>query len=371
MLTAVAQERAPGARRPAVWLALAAVVLGAPAVLPPFYVYLGALVLVMGLLAASLNLVLGYGGLYQFHHGVFYGAGAYALALTITRLGWPAWVGILVAPLAAAAAGWAIGVFCVRLTRLYFGMLQISLGSLLWAVALRWYPVTGGDNGIHGIPLPAPLHTLSGAYVFIAATAGLALWALWCIVRSPFGATLQAIRDNPQRCQVVGIDVRAHQLLAIVLAAGFAGLAGALYVVLERSVFPTMLFWVLSLEIFVMCLLGGWFTFSGPLVGAALIVVLRAFAGRHTEYWTLILGTILILLIFFMPEGIMGFVSERLRLRAHGGAPARRGVAGPDVARGTARDVTADAGGAAGAGTGRRAPAPAADDAGRAEGASG
>ena len=365
-MVTVAPPRAPAVRRPAAWLVAAAVVLAAPAVLPPFYVYLGALVLVMGLLAASLNLVLGYGGLYQFHHGVFYGVGAYALALTITRLGWPAWVGILLGPLAAAAAGWAIGVFCVRLTRLYFGMLQISLGSLLWAVALRWYPVTGGDNGIHGIPLPAPLQTLSGAYVFIAVTAGLAFGALWCIVRSPFGATLQAIRDNPQRCQVVGIDVRAHQLLAIVLAAGFAGLAGVLYVVLERSVFPTMLFWVLSLEIFVMCLLGGWFTFSGPLVGAALIVVLRAFAGRHTEYWTLILGTILILLIFFMPEGVMGFVGERLR--AHGRDTLGRSAAGPDAGRGTPAAVVAEGDGAADPGAGREAATPpAADDAGGTE----
>lgn len=335
MMAAAAGGPRLAVRRPAVWLAAVALALAAPAVLPPFYVYLGALVLVMGLLAASLNLVLGYGGLYQFHHGVFYGVGAYALALTITRLGWPAWIGFLLGPLAAAATGWAIGLFCVRLTRLYFGMLQISLGSLLWAVALRWYPVTGGDNGIHGIPLPAALQTLGGAYVFIAAATGLAFVLLFRIVHSPFGATLQAIRDNPQRCQVVGIDVRAHQLIAIVLAAGFAGLAGVLYVVLERSVFPTMLFWVLSLEIFVMCLLGGWFTFFGPLVGAALIVVLRTFAGRHTEYWTMILGLILILLIFFMPEGVMGFVAERLGARAGGGASAREASGGdPDDARG-------------------------------------
>jgi branched-chain amino acid transport system permease protein len=303
---------------------LAAVLAAAPAWLPPFYVYLVALCLVTGLLAMSLNLVLGYGGLYQFHHAVFYGIGAYTAAVGITRLDWPAWLALGAGPVAAAAAGLVIGFFCVRLSRLYFGMLQLSLGSFVWIVALRWYPVTGGDNGIHGIPLPAVLQTLGGAYVCVLVTVASCLAALWFVVRSPFGLTLQAIRDNPQRAQVMGVDVRRHQLAAMVLAAFFAGVAGVLYVVLERSVFPNMLFWVLSLEVLVMCLLGGWFTFSGPLVGAALVVALRTLVGRYTEYWTLVLGLLLILLIFFLPEGIMGEVGRRLRPR-----PAREAARAP------------------------------------------
>jgi branched-chain amino acid transport system permease protein len=290
---------------------LLAALLGAPAVLPPFYVYLLALILVTGLLATSLNLVLGFGGMYQFHHGVFYGIGAYTLAIAITKWNGPAWMGMVAGPLAAAGAGLLMGLVCVRLERLYFGMLQLSLGSFVWIVALRWYPVTGGDNGLHGIPLPPELHPLDSAYRFILITVAASLLVLWAVVRSPFGLTLQAIRDNPQRCSVVGIPVRAHQLVAMVLAAFFAGVAGTLYVVLERSVFPNMLFWVLSLEILVMCLLGGWFTFFGPLLGAALVVALRVFVGRHTEYWTLILGVLLILLIFFLPEGILGTLGAR------------------------------------------------------------
>ncbi len=299
------------------WLGVSAAVLAVllvlPAVLPVFYVYVLALILVTALLAMSLNLVLGYGGIYQFHHAVFYGVGAYALALAITKGGWPAWVGFVVGPIAAAATGWVIGWFCVRLTRLYFGMLQISLGSLIWIIVLRWYPVTGGDNGIHDIPMPPVLHTVSHAYYFILALVALSVAVLFLVVKSPFGATLQAVRDNPQRCQAVGVDVRAHQLIAIVIAAFFAGVAGVLYVVLERSVFANMLFWVLSLEIFVMCLLGGWFTFAGPIVGAAIMVALRTFSGRYTENWTMIIGMMLILLIFFMPEGVMGFLLQRLR----------------------------------------------------------
>jgi len=300
-------------------LAVLVGLLAVPAVAPEFYVYILALILVTGLLATSLNLVLGYGGIYQFHHAVFYGVGAYTLALAITKMGWPAWVGFAAGPVVAAAAGVLIGAICVRLTRLYFGMLQLSLGSLLWTIVLRWRSVTGGDDGIHGILVPAALQRVEGAYYVILAVVGVSLVALFIIVRSPFGATLQAVRDNPQRCQAVGIDVRVHQLVAIVIAAFFAGAAGALYVVLERSVFPNMLFWVLSLEIFVMCLLGGWFTFLGPLVGAGIIVALRTVASRYTENWTMILGTILILLIFFMPEGVMGHLEQWAagRRRAH------------------------------------------------------
>ncbi|MDR7419701.1 MAG: branched-chain amino acid ABC transporter permease, partial [Armatimonadota bacterium] len=252
-----------------------------PAFAPEFYVYVLALILVMALLAMSLNLVLGHGGIYQFHHAVFYGVGAYTAALAITKGAWPAWLGFVLGPLVAALAGVLIGAFCVRLTRLYFGMLQISLGSLLWTIVLRWYSFTGGDNGIHGIPMPPALRTVYGAYYVILAAVALSVAGLYLILRSPFGMTLQAVRDNPQRCQAVGVDVRAHQLLAIVMAAFFAGVAGVLYVALERSVFPNLLFWVLSLEIFVMCLLGGWFTFAGPMVGAALIVALRTVAGRY------------------------------------------------------------------------------------------
>lgn len=307
-----------------VLVALAAV----PAVLPPFFVYLVALILVTGLLATSLNLVLGYGGLYQFHHGVFYGIGAYTAAVAITRLGWPAPLALTAGPAAAALAGLVIGFFCVRLSRLYFGMLQLSLGSFVWIVALRWYPVTGGDNGIHGIPLPGFLQTVPGAYALVAVGVVASLGILWAVVRSPFGLTLQALRDNPQRSQVMGVDVRAHQLAVMVLAAFFAGVAGVLYVVLERSVFPNMLFWVLSLEILVMCLLGGWFTFSGPLVGAAVLVGLRTLVGRYTEYWTLVLGAVLILLIFFLPEGIVGYLQQRWSwLRAPSARPATAGGA--------------------------------------------
>ncbi len=291
------------------------VLLVLPPVAPRFYVYILALILVTALLAMSLNLTVGYGGLFQFHHGVFYGVGAYTIALMLTRTSLPKWVGFIAGPVVAMVVGLLIGWFCIRLTRLYFGMLQISLGSLIWAIVFRWYDFTGGDDGIHGIPTPSVLRSLNNSYYFILLVVAICLVALYIIVKSPFGATLQAVRDNPERCAAVGINVRRHQLIAIVIATFFAGVAGVLFVVLERSVFPNLLFWVLSLEIFIMCLLGGWFTFAGPILGAAMMVSLRTFVGRYTEYWTLILGVMLILLIFFLPEGIMGYFIGRFKPR--------------------------------------------------------
>jgi len=287
-------------------LVLFLTLLVAPSFLPRFYIYILAVIFVTALLAMSLNLCVGHGMLFQFHHGVFYGVGAYTAGLLLVKTSLPWWIALIAGPLAAAFAGLLIGMFCIRLNRLYFGMLQISLGSLIWAIAFRWYDLTGGDDGIHGIPIPDFIASTTGSYFFVLIVTVICLLLMFLILKSPFGSTLQAIRDNPERCAAVGINVRRHQLITIIIATFFGGVAGVLFVIVEGSIFPDLLFWTLSLEIFIMCLLGGWFTFAGPILGAALIVSLRTFVGTYTEYWTLILGVILILLIFFLPEGLMG-----------------------------------------------------------------
>jgi len=306
--------------------ALAIVLLLLPSVLPRFYTYILSLIFVTALLAMSLNMVVGHGGLFQFHHCVFYGVGAYAFALMITKAGLPMWLSFIAAPFASALAGLMIGWLCVRLTKLYFGMLQISLGSLIWAIAFRWYSLTHGDDGIHGIPMPDLISSTSAAYYFIFLFFVLCLLVMYLIFKSPFGMALQAMRDNPDRCAAVGINVRRHQLTAIVIATFFAGVAGVLFAVLERTVFPDLLFWVLSLEVLIMCLLGGWFTFAGPAIGAGITVALRTFVGIYTEYWTLVLGVLLIFLIFFLPEGVMGFIDQRVGSLGRKKVPGSQGV---------------------------------------------
>lgn len=279
----------------------------APMFLPRFFIYLLALVLLTGLLTTSLNLPLGFGGMYQFHHAVFFGVGAYAVALTLMKSSLPPMLGYLLAPLVSAVLALVMGIICVRLSKLYFGMLQLSLGSLVWVVVYRWYSFTGGDDGLHGVPIPALFSSVSSSYYFTLIVTIFCMLILYFVVNSPYGRILQAIRDNPERSASVGINVNLHRLVALVVGGFFAGMAGALFVTVEGSAFPDLLSWTLSLELIIMCLLGGWFTFMGPMLGAAVIVFLRALVGGYTEYWTLALAIILMSLIFFLPEGVIGY----------------------------------------------------------------
>jgi len=284
-----------------------------PGVLPRFYIYLTSIILLTGLLATSLNLVLGYGGIFQFHHAVFYGVGAYATALMIIKSGLTPWLGFIVGPLVSSLLSLIMGIICIRLSRLYFGMLQISLGSLVWIIVYRWYSFTGGDDGIHGVPIPDIISSPTSAYYFTLIITLLCFIVMYKIIKSPFGSALQGIRDNPVRSEMIGINVKRHQLLALVIAGFFAGIAGSLFVVVDNTVFPDMLFWTLSLEILIMCLLGGWFSFLGPILGAAIIIVLRTFISTFTSYWTLVLGILMMFVIFFLPNGVLGYIEEKLK----------------------------------------------------------
>ncbi len=283
-----------------------------PFIAPRFYVYMASIILLTGLLATSLNFVLGYGGVFQFHHCVFYGAGAYGTALMITKGGFPLWISFIAGPVVSALLGLVMGIICVRLSKLYFGMLQISLGSLVWVIIYRWYSFTGGDDGIHGITMPDIVSSYSNAYYFTLFISLICLFVMYRMIKSPFGIALQGIRDNPIRSEMIGINVRRHQVTALTIAGFFAGVAGALFVVVDNTVFPDMLFWTLSLETVIMCLVGGWFTFLGPMLGTAIIIALRTFVSTFTVYWALVLGIIMVFVIFFLPTGVLGYIEEKL-----------------------------------------------------------
>jgi branched-chain amino acid transport system permease protein len=289
------------------------ILLAMPFALPRFYLYTVSMIMLLGLLATSLNFALGYGGIYQFHHCVFYGAGAYATALMLAKTGISPWVGFIVGPVVAAILSFIMGLICIRLSKLYFGMLQISLGSLVWAIIYRWRGFTGGEDGMHGIPLPDVLTSGTGAYYFTLIVSIASFFVIYTMLKSPFGSALQGIRDNPVRSEMIGVNVKRHQLAALVISGFFAGIAGVLFVVVDNSVFPDMMFWTLSMEVMIMCLLGGWLTFMGPIVGAGLIVVIRTVVSGYTEYWSLILGIILMIVIFFLPDGVLGYFAKKFK----------------------------------------------------------
>lgn len=200
---------------------------------------------------------------------------------------------------------------CLR--GVYFGMLTIALGQLVWAIIYRWNSLTGGDDGIHAIPIPEALSSPTVMYyvAFLAFT--VCSLVLFVLIKSPFGLILKASRDNSIRAEGIGVNVRKHQLIAFVTSGFFAGVAGVLFILLERSVTPSMLYWNKSAEVLIMCLIGGIGTFLGPSLGAAILVLLSMVIGVYTDYWLLVLGSILLVLVLFLPQGILGLGMELLQ----------------------------------------------------------
>jgi branched-chain amino acid transport system permease protein len=218
--------------------------------------------------------------------------------------------------LAAAAALGAvsaliIGFFCVRLTKVYFAMLTLAFSQIVWAMAFKWNSLTGGDNGFVGVPFPEFLDSRERFYYFTLGVVAGSLFLLRKVVNSPFGRILTTIRENPERTEFIGIHVKLFQLVAFMLSGIFAAIAGALFGIFNHSVFPDILFWPASAEVLIMTLLGGIYSFFGPVVGAAVLLSVRMQVTSYTEHWPVILGFTLAFLLFFFPGGIMGFLQAR------------------------------------------------------------
>jgi branched-chain amino acid transport system permease protein len=262
-------------------------------------------IMILALFAASLHFIMSIGGLVSFGHAAWFGLGAYAAALLFTRLAVPMEGGLLAAPAVAAAVALAFGWFCIRLTGVYLAMLTLAFAQILWAVALQsaW---TGGDNGILGVWPSAWIGSKASYYHLTLALCVASLLVLRRAVFAPFGYALRSARDSALRAEAIGIDTRRQQWLAFALAGAFAGLAGALHAFHKGSVFPTVLSIPQSIDALVMVLLGGLQTLSGPAVGAAAYHFLQTEIMRATQYWRVILGGVILLLVVAFPQGIVG-----------------------------------------------------------------
>jgi branched-chain amino acid transport system permease protein len=281
-----------------------------------FYVFMGTDILIFSLFAVSLNLLLGYTGLVSFGQAAYFGIGAYTCALMMKKASVAFLLAFVTAGLFGAAAALIIGFFCVRLTKIYFAMLTLAFSQIVWAIVFKWNSLTGGDSGFIGIPFPQHLDSRTRFYYFTLAVVVVSLFVLRRLVNSPFGRMLTTIRENPERTEFIGINVKLFQLAAFVISGFFSGIAGALFAIFNHSIFPDILFWPASAEVLIMTLLGGIYSFFGPVVGAAALLYLRMQVTSYTEYWPLILGTILALILFFFPGGIVGFLQSQLaRLR--------------------------------------------------------
>jgi branched-chain amino acid transport system permease protein len=266
--------------------------------------------LILSLAACALNIMLGYTGLVSFGPAGLYAAGAYTTAIFLQKLGLNLVPSMLAAPVIAGLIGFLVGWICVRRTAVYFALLTLAFAQIIWTVIFEWYSVTGGDDGLTSLPIPDFFFNIRKCYYFTLAVVGLCILVIWKIVNSPFGQTLQAIRENVNRVEFIGVNTKRYQLGAFVLSSVFLGISGSLYCVFSGSVFPNFAHWAKSADMLVICLLGGIYSFSGPLVGTLIYTLLTKIIAEYTTHWHLFLGGIIIFIILVMRNGVVGTLAD-------------------------------------------------------------
>jgi branched-chain amino acid transport system permease protein len=296
-----------------------------PFVVPPYQTVLLSYGLVFAIAALGFNLLLGYTGLLSFGHSAYFGVGAYAVAFVVKYLKIDSMEVLLLAGILGSAFVAALfGLLCVRYTKIFFGILTLALSQVLWSLAFKFFWVTGGTDGIrvarNGITLVAGLVDFRGPgayqkfvysyYYYVLVLFVVAAAMMWVVVHSPFGKALQAIRDNDTRAGFVGIRVRRYRWIAFVISGLFTGLAGALWVPLNGLTTPDILYWPFSGEIVFMTVLGGFRTFTGPIVGAIAFNYLKVYAVASSQYWQMVLGVVLVVMVMVLPTGIVGSLAR-------------------------------------------------------------
>jgi branched-chain amino acid transport system permease protein len=296
-------------------LALVLLVLPPATSASPYVVVLVIDLLIAALFAASLHFIMGPAGMHSFGHAAYFGLGAYAAALVVRKLGLSMEMALVLAPVVAAFGAIVVGWFSVRLSGVYLAMLTLAFAQIVWAGVYQWDQFTGGSNGLTGVWPAEWLSDKTAYYYLTLVLVAVSLWVLRRILFSPFGYALRAGRDSFLRADAIGIDVKAMQWMAFVIAGAFAGVAGALFAFSKGSISPEALNVSRSVDGLVMVLLGGIQTLAGPVVGAVSYTWLHDVMARTTEYWRALLGAVILILVLLFPQGIAGFFRQLLDLR--------------------------------------------------------
>ena len=265
-------------------------------------------IMIYALFALSLNVLVGYIGNISFGHAAFFAIGGYSCVILLTTFNLPFIISFLSALLVTAIAAFFVGLICIRLNQMYFAMLTLAFGMLVWAIALKWRPITGGDDGFVGINMPSYLDNPITFYYFTFIIIVIAISILSAICNSTFGRTMIAIRENQNRAIFLGIDIKLMRLRAFIISGTFGGLAGILFALYNRGMYPESAFWTESGQVLIMVLLGGMHSFSGPILGAITLYSLETVINQYTEYWQLILGCILLIVVLAAPDGLIGLL---------------------------------------------------------------
>jgi branched-chain amino acid transport system permease protein len=290
-----------------------------------FYISLANEMLIYGLLALSLDVMLGYTGLLSFMHNAYLGIGAYIVGIFLIHVSAASlWLAMLVGVTGTCLIALPVGWVQVRTGGLAFALLTLAFGMMFYTIVWKWYAVTGGDDGLMGVP--ATSVSLAGIvlgktkdpkviYLFSLAVVTICFLATRRIIRSPFGAVLEAIRENEERAAFIGIPVRLYKLLGWMLACLLAGVAGSLFVVYKGYIGPITMSAFAGAGVLMMVLLGGMGSLWGPMVGAAIFIFIQDYISTKTEHWEIYLGLVVILLVLFMPKGVAGMGEHLQRLR--------------------------------------------------------
>jgi branched-chain amino acid transport system permease protein len=285
------------------------------------YTELASRVVVLGLAAMALNFLLGFTGVLSFGHAAYFGLGAYGVGMTIKYLVPSTPLGILVGAAVGTLAAMVIGALIVKLRGVYFAMVTIAFGQVFFFIAFRWNEVTGGDDGLTGWKRQALdlgftrvdiLGSDKAFYYLVLAVFAACVAAMALLLRSPFGRTLIAIRENERRARFLGIPVEQHIWLSFVISCFFVSIAGTLYALLSNFTDPRALRWDQSGNFVIMAVLGGMRSFWGPLIGAAIFVVLQDYVSSQTENWMSVIGVFFMLVVLFFPRGVLGILRRRL-----------------------------------------------------------
>lgn len=278
-----------------------------------YWIWVTTEMIIMALFAMSLNLILGLGGMVSFGHAAFFGVGAYTVALLMKKAGWPLYLALPAAPVVAALVAAVVGWFCVRRLGLYFAILTLAFSQLLYMIVFQWYSLTGGDDGIHGIPRPEFLNS-TNYYLFCLILFLICFMLMRMIVNSSFGLSIRTIRENLERAKFIGINVKRYQLINFIMAGAFAGLAGGLLTELNRFAQTEFLHWSKSAEPILAGLVGGMYSLVGPAIGSAVLmfikIILQQLHSSMVEMWAIVLGIILLLVVLFAPGGMVGLYEK-------------------------------------------------------------
>ena len=297
---------------PAAILACVVLLVIAGVALPPYYVGLLSQVLILAIFAMSMDILLGYTGLPSLGHAAMFGAGAYGTALVALKVSSNIWAHAAAGLAAAIVVSLVFGVLALRATGAYFLMITLALAQLLWALAFSWRPVTGGDDGLPGVPrpqlgfLPADWSASANFFFLALMVFGLSAAAMYLVVQSPFGHALRGIRESEGRMEALGYNVWLYKYIAFIVAGSFAGVAGTMFVYYHRFVSPDVLGLQQSGNALLMVILGGAGTLWGGVIGAAILVVLINVVSSYTVHWQLILGAVYILIAFGFRRWLVG-----------------------------------------------------------------